>query len=257
MSPRRGVRRLIYYLDVFARYAASCDTLEWMAHSSNPHLKLAVFDLDGTLVELEIEHFVDHAVETTRSLGIEVPSREHIRHLMHTHSIDQLFPPEERERALKVYWHNYDARQIPEPRLLDGALATLEEMVSRGFDLAIATARTVHADELGEILRPTGIMKHVEFLSTWWGTGWTQKREQLKSLCHEHRVEPAQALMVGDSVDDMRSSRACGFGLRVALLNGMHHRDVLSTESPDHLIESIEEVPALVDQHRVSRPPTE
>lgn len=227
-----------------------------MAHSPKPHLKLAVFDLDGTLVELEIEHFVDHAVQTTRNLGIEVPSREHIRHLMQTHSIEQLFPPEERERALKVYWHNYDARQIPAPRLLDGALATLEEMVSRGFDLAIATARTVHADELGEILRPTGIMNHVEFLSTWWGTGWTQKSEQLKSLCREHSVEPVQALMVGDSVDDMRSSRVCGFGLRVALLNGMHHRDVLSTESPDHLIESIEQVPALIDQHRVSKTTT-
>ncbi len=227
-----------------------------MAHSSKSHLKLAVFDLDGTLVELEIEHFIDHAVTTTRNLGMEVPSREHIRHLMRTHSIDQLFPPEERERALKAYWHNYDARQIPAPRLIDGALATLEEMVSRGLDLAIATARTVHADELGEILRPTGIMNHVEFVSTWWGTDWTHKSEQLKTLCRNHRIEPVQALMVGDSVDDMRSSRACGFGLRVALLNGMHHRDILSAESPDHLIESIEEVPTLVDQHRVGKATT-
>jgi phosphoglycolate phosphatase-like HAD superfamily hydrolase len=233
---------------VFARYPTRCDTFVSMAQPSQ--LKLAVFDLDGTLVELEIEHFVEHAVETTRSLGIEVPSRERIRHLMHTHSIEQLFPPEERPRALKAYWHNYDARLIPAPRLINGALATLEEMVSRGFDLAIATARTVHADELREILRPTGIMSHVEFLSTWWQTGWTEKREQLESLCREHKVEPVQALMVGDSVDDMRSSRACGFGLRVALLNGMHHHEVLSSESPDYLIESIGQVPSLVDQHR-------
>lgn len=246
------MRRLILYNQVFARFPTYCDTLGIMTHRSQPHLKLAVFDLDGTLVELEIEHFVDHAVETTKRLGIEGTSRDRIRHLMQTHSIEQLFPPEERERALHAYWHHYDARQIPPPRLIDGALATLEEMVSRGFDLAIATARTVHAEELREILRPTGIINHVEFLSTWWETGWTQKREQLKSLCREHRVEPAQALMVGDSVDDMRSSRACGFGLRVALLNGMHHRDVLSSESPHHLIESIQDVPALVDQHHSS-----
>lgn len=212
-------------------------------------LSLAVFDLDGTLVELEIEHFVDHAIETTKRLGFEVPSRERIRHLMRTHNIEQLFPPEERDRALHAYWHHYDARQIPAPRLLDGALATLEEMVARGFDLAIATARTIHADELRETLRPTGITKHIEFLSTWYDTGWTQKHDQLVALCRDHKVDPAQALMVGDSLDDMRSSRACGFGLRIALLNGIHHREVLYAERPDHLIDSIQEVPSVLDRH--------
>lgn len=211
-------------------------------------LQLAVFDLDGTLVELEIEHFIDHAIEVTSSLGLEVPSRQHVRHLMQTHSIQELFPPEERERAVHAYWHRYDARQIPAPRLIDGALATLEEMVARGFDLAIATARTIQADELREILRPTGITRHVEFLSTWWNTGWTEKQAQLATLCREHQVEPAGALMVGDSLDDMRSSRAVGFGLRLALVNGMHHPDVLLSEKPDRLINSIEEVPSVIDE---------
>jgi phosphoglycolate phosphatase len=223
-----------------------------MGPSPTQHLTLAVFDLDGTLVELEIEHFIDHAIEITTRLGFEVPSRERIRHLMHTHSVDQLFPPEERERALHAYWHHYDARQIPAPRLLDGALATLEEMVAKGFDLAIATARTVHADELREILRPTGITNHVEFLSTWYETGWTEKRAQLKALCREHNVEPTRAVMIGDSLDDMRSSRACGFGLRIALLNGMHHREVLSSEKPDHFIDSIQEVPLVIERHHQS-----
>lgn len=217
-----------------------------------PKLSLAVFDLDGTLVELEIEHFIDHAIETTNRLGVPVPSRERIRHLMRTHSIEQLFPPEEREKALHAYWHHYDARQIPPPRILDGALATLEEMVARGFDLAIATARTIHADELREILRPTGITNHVEFLSTWHETGWIEKREQLKSLCREHAVEPTEAIMVGDSIDDMRSSRACGFGLRIALLNGMHTREVLDAAKPDYFAESIQDVPLVVDRHHQS-----
>lgn len=220
-----------------------------MSQSRNSQLSLAVFDLDGTLVELEIEHFIDHAVETTNRLGIQVPSRERIRHLMRTHSIDQLFPPGEREKALHAYWHHYDARRIPPPRILDGALATLEEMVARGFDLAIATARTIHADELREILRPTGITNHVEFLSTWYETGWIEKREQLKSLCREHKVEPSQAVMVGDSIDDMRSSRACGFGLRIAFLNGMHVREVLDAARPDYFIDSIQEVPSVLDRH--------
>lgn len=214
-----------------------------------PDYSLAVFDLDGTLVELEIEHFIDHAIATTEKLGVPAPSRERIRHLMRTHRIEELFPPEERERAIHAYWHFYDARQIPAPRLIEGALATLEEMVARGFDLAIATARTVQADELREILRPTGITHHVEFLSTWWNTSWTGKREQLIELCREHRVDPCRAMMVGDSIDDMRSASSCGFGLRIGLLNGMHTRELLMSAHPDYLVESVTAVPSVLDTH--------
>jgi phosphoglycolate phosphatase-like HAD superfamily hydrolase len=217
--------------------------------NKNSNLSLAVFDLDGTLVELEIEHFIDHAIEVTNKLGFPVPTRERIRHLMHTHTIEELFPPDARERAIHEYWHAYDARQIPTPRLIDGVLGMLEEMVSRGFDLAIATARTVQADELREILRPTGITNHVEFLSTWWDTGWTEKREQLFGLCRQHRVHPASAMMVGDSIDDMRSAGSCGFGLRIGLLNGMHTHEVLVSAQPDYLVESVIEVPAVLDKH--------
>ncbi|MEY4668756.1 MAG: hypothetical protein RL518_1455 [Pseudomonadota bacterium] len=212
-------------------------------------LSLAVFDLDGTLVELEIEHFIDHAVETTRSLGFPVPTRERIRQLMHSHTIEELFPPEAREEAVHKYWHSYDAREIPAPRLIEGALATLEEMVARGFDLAIATARTVQAEELREILRPTGITNHVEFLSTWWNTGWTEKREQLFGLCREHRIDPSKAMMVGDSLDDMRSSSSCGFGLRIGLLHGIHSHEVLMSAQPDYVVDSVTKVPPILDLH--------
>lgn len=219
-----------------------------METGRNSDLSLAVFDLDGTLVELEIEHFIDHAIEVTGRLGFPVPTRERIRHLMRTHKVEELFPADARDKAVHEYWHAYDARQIPAPRLIEGALATLEEMVARGFDLAIATARTVQADELREILRPTGITSHIEFLSTWWDTGWTEKREQLLGLCREHRVDPAQAMMVGDSIDDMRSARSCGFGLRIGLLNGMHTHDVLMSAQPDYLVESVTEVPTVLDR---------
>lgn len=229
--------------------AITCDTVRRMEISETSGLSLAVFDLDGTLVELEIEHFIDHAIEVTGKLGFPVPTRERIRHLMRTHSVEELFPAEERERAIHQYWHAYDARQIPAPRLIEGALGTLEEMVARGFDLAIATARTVQADELREILRPTGIINHVEFLSTWWETGWTEKREQLLRLCREHRMQPSRALMVGDSIDDMRSAAMCGFGLRIGLLNGMHTHEVLMSARPDYLVDSVTEVPAVLDKH--------
>jgi len=230
-------------------FGIPCDTVGPMETSTTSDLSLAVFDLDGTLVELEIEHFIDHAIEVTGRLGFPVPTRERIRHLMRTHTIEELFPAEERERAIHEYWHAYDARRIPAPRLIEGALATLEEMVARGFDLAIATARTVQADELREILRPTGITNHIEFLSTWWETGWTEKREQLLRLCREHRIQPTRAMMVGDSIDDMRSAAVCGFGLRIGLLNGMHTNEVLLSVQPDYLIDSVTEVPTVLDKH--------
>lgn len=230
------------------RLPNKCGTLHSMTRPTS-FPDLGVFDLDGTLVELEIEHFIDHAMQVTKNLGCIVPSRAHIRHLMRNHRIEELFPVELRDEGIRKYWHSYDARQIPAPRLIDGALATLEEMVACGCDLAIATARTVHEDELREVLRPTGILNHVEFLSTWWQTGWTGKVEQLRRICHQHKVEPVRALMVGDSRDDMKSAEESGFGLRIALRGGLHHDDVLAATNPNYIVDGIIEVPRVVRAH--------
>jgi phosphoglycolate phosphatase-like HAD superfamily hydrolase len=56
-------------------------------------------------------------------------------------------------------------------------------------------------------------------------------------------------MMVGDSIDDMRSAAVCGFGLRIGLLNGMHTNEVLLSARPDYLVDSVTEVPAVLDTH--------
>jgi phosphoglycolate phosphatase-like HAD superfamily hydrolase len=211
-------------------------------------LSLAVFDLDGTLIELEIEHVVDHIVSFLTARKLAVPTRDRIRHLLRAHRYEEIFPEEGRARIALESWDSYDPRTTPTPKLFDGTLATLEEMVSRGFELAIATARTMHTEELREVLRPTGILKHVEFLSTWYKTGWTGKVEQLRGVCREHSLPPAAAMMVGDSCDDIRSSRAVGFGLNIALRSGMHLEEMLVLEEPHYVIDSVTEVPKTVDR---------
>ena len=219
-----------------------------LAMKKNP-LRLAVFDLDGTLVELDTEHFIDYSIEIIHEMGFTPHSREQLRELMRQHRLEFLFPEEQREKATAEYWRRFDPRRMPDPRVFDGALATLEAMVARGCDLAIATARSQSVDELREFLRPTGILTHVEFLSTWWNTSWVEKVEQLTHVCREHNVEPAAALMAGDSTGDIRSARQVGFGLTIGLLTGAHSEEVLRAENPTYLANSIVEVPPIVERH--------
>lgn len=211
-------------------------------------LELAVFDLDGTLVEAEVEYFIGEVRCLFLERGYPDYSAADILAGLSHHTLFDFLPEQERAEAAKLLWSCYDPRHIPPPRLRDGALQALEDAVARDMTVAIATARTTEIDHLREQLHPTGIMTHVTIISTWAGQrNWNDKKEQLRRLCASQAVDPAKAYMVGDSPDDIHSSVACGFGLRIALRSRLHVDRVLLAAKPCHLLDSISEVTPVID----------
>ena len=59
-------------------------------------------------------------------------------------------------------------------------------------------------------------------------------------------VEPAQALMVGDSLADAEAARAAGF-MFVAVPYGYHGGAGVAALAPDAVVENLAELPELVD----------
>ncbi len=212
-------------------------------------LQLAVFDLDGTLVEIEHEHFAERIGFTLKKIGLEPPPIDQILQVVHQHTLPKLLLELDGPKLEKIFWDLFDEGDIPPLRLFDQTLYTLEEVVSRGMQVAIATARQSHHDEMRARLAATGILKHVQFISTFYQTGWKNKIEQLKLVCAQHRIEPDLAMMVGDSADDMRSSAMAGFALRLAMKNGVTEESLLQAQAPDRMIECIGEVPSAVDEY--------
>lgn len=218
----------------------------YVESNSKQPLKLVVFDLDGTLVELELEHFAQQIELTLGKVGLYSPPREKLLELVHKHDVNSLFTSVE---ETKHFWNNYEDGEIPPPRLFERSLSTVEEVVARGLDVAIATARKYHRDELRRVLQHTGLMKHIDIVSTWHGENWLDKVEQLRKLCKDHLVEPRRCTMVGDTEDDMRSSRSVGFGLRLAMNTGITPVARLQVHKPHRILSCIGEVPPTLDEH--------
>lgn len=221
-----------------------------MPDALGSHIQLAVFDLDGTLVHLELDHFADRITLHLLNYGLIPPPKNELLNLMHTHNLDALFTDPQQK---KEFWSSYEDGETPPPRVFERSLYALEEMAHRGLRVAIATARTAHHDEMRERLRNTGILKHVQVLSTFHNSKWTNKVEQLQLLCSKMRIHPEHSMMVGDSHDDMKSARVVGFRLRLAIDNGLAWRDLVLAESPDRLLACVGEVPAALDEYHAER----
>ncbi|HSO83433.1 HAD-IA family hydrolase, partial [Thiocapsa sp.] len=58
-------------------------------------------------------------------------------------------------------------------------------------------------------------------------------------------VEPADALMIGDSVSDVKAARAAGFGI-ICMSYGYNHRQDIREAKPDAVIDSMVELKGLL-----------
>ena len=63
-------------------------------------------------------------------------------------------------------------------------------------------------------------------------------------------VEPGQALMVGDSVSDVKAARAAGTPIVCMTYGYNHGRDIREME-PDAVMDRLDELPALLDSGRL------
>ena len=57
-------------------------------------------------------------------------------------------------------------------------------------------------------------------------------------------VAPADAMLIGDSANDVRAARAAGFGI-VCVSYGYNHGQDIRTSAPDAVIDSLAQLPDL------------
>lgn len=216
-------------------------------------LQLAVFDLDGTLVHLEHEHFIQRIEHTLSTVGLAKLPRARIEEIVRSQRLDELFPETDRAAHKQRFWDSYTEGEVPDPRPFEHAVYALEEAVARGLKVAIATARKTPVEDMIERLAPTNLLKHVHTISTWHGTNWTDKHEQLARLCQRLQVAPRHAMMVGDAPHDIRSATHNGFALRIAVSSHATPQEAVAAENPDAIIPCISHVPRIVDEYLQGR----
>ncbi len=142
---------------------------------------------------------------------------------------------------LELYAENTSVRSRPYP----GVRAGLELLRSRGYRLGCVTNKAAQFTE--PLLDAVGIRDVFDLVIS--GDTLPEKKPSPMPLLHaaEHfRVEPSAALMLGDSVSDVKAARAAGFGI-ICVSYGYNHGDDIRTAEPDAVIDAFTELDGLLE----------
>ncbi len=201
-------------------------------------LRAVIFDWDGTLVdtaEASYRCYVRLFDELEIPFDRDTYARTYSPNWYQT--FRALGLPEERWEHADTRWLAHFAEETV--ALIDGVRDALRELAERGIDAAIVTSgsrgrvtREIRAHGLA------GAIRECVF-----GSDVTRKKPHPEALhlCIERlRVDPADAVYVGDSPEDVEMARAAGI-FSVAVPGGYPNREALIASRPDAMYASVRE----------------
>ncbi len=213
--------------------------------------KLVAFDLDGTLVdsaldlayagnsmltELDLEPVTDDQVR--QWVGNGAPRL--VERLI-SHQTNPLAPHPLFEKALSLFLELYEKNMCHFSQLYEGVHEGLKELQEAGFMLACITNKPVRFSR--PILEQLGIGHFFEKIVG--GDSYPHIKPHpmpLLKTAEHFDVRPDEAIMIGDSNNDIQSARAAGFGI-VCVNYGYTQGRRIEDFDPDRVINSVAEIP--------------
>jgi len=221
--------------------------------------KMILIDLDGTLVDSvpDLAFCVDAMMER---LGRPPYGEAVVRNwvgngverLVRRALIGQLDgEPDEAdfEHALPIFIEFYRDNTSGRSFLYPGIREGLDYLQGAGYPLGCVTNKAAQFTE--PLLRDLGVRDYFDIVIS--GDTLPRKKPDPLPLLHaaEHfGVDPRDALMVGDSVSDVKAARAAGFGI-VCMTYGYNHGIDIRTANPDAVMDSLIEIRELLEQAAV------
>lgn len=141
---------------------------------------------------------------------------------------------------LALYAENTYNRSILYPGVREG----LDFLASAGYPLGCVTNKAAQFTE--PLLSHLGIRERFTLVVS--GDSLPRKKPDPMPLLHaaDHfGVAPAEALMIGDSVSDVKAARAAGFGI-LCMSYGYNHGEDIRDSNPDAVIDSMVELKGLL-----------
>jgi phosphoglycolate phosphatase len=150
------------------------------------------------------------------------------------------------EQAYPIFLELYKDNTSKRSELYPGIREGLDWLKSAGYRLGCVTNKAAQFTE--PLLRDLGVRDAFEIVVS--GDTLPKKKPDPLPLLHAAEffgVAPDQALMVGDSVSDVKAARAAGFSI-VCMSYGYNHGVDIREARPDAVIDSLVEIRALLSQ---------
>lgn len=204
---------------------------------------LIVFDWDGTLMD-STPTIIAAIQSACRDLGLPVPPDEAAAWVIGLSLQDALLaavPTLEQAQVpafVARYRFHYLTRD-PQPKLFSGAEQMLAGLAERGARLAVATGKSRVG--LERALDATGIRRYFDTTRCADETFSKPNPAMLFEIMRELDVDPAAAVMVGDTSHDLQMARNAGIH-GVGVTYGAHAKEELAGCAPQTLVGSIGEL---------------
>jgi phosphoglycolate phosphatase len=218
--------------------------------------KMILIDLDGTLIDSvpDLAYCVDAMMERLgRTPRGEAAVRQWVGNGVErlvqralTGELDGEPAPADYARAYPVFLDLYRENTSQRSALYTGVREGLDYLKGEGYALGCVTNKAAQFTE--PLLEEMGIRDAFGIVIS--GDSLPRKKPDPMPLLHaaEHfGVAPGDALMVGDSVSDVKAARAAGFRI-FCMTYGYNHGQDIREVGPDAVMDSLTEIRDLLEQ---------
>jgi phosphoglycolate phosphatase len=220
------------------------------------NVKVILFDLDGTLIDSVPQlYFAVQKALASKQLpevsltqvrdwignGADILLKRAICQQYHFTDIDEeLF-----QQVKKEFDHQYQLGIDRDYSLYPAVQETLAKLRSAGYLMAVVTNKP---DQFVQpLLKSAGI---ADFFTYTLGGGCLPVKKPdplpLQYLCEKFNVKSIEALMVGDSKNDIQAAKAAGIPV-VGLSYGYNHGEPIEKSDPDFVLHHFDELVSLLN----------
>ncbi len=150
------------------------------------------------------------------------------------------------ERAYPIFLELYQENTSKRSHLYAGIREGLDYLRASGYPLGCVTNKAAQFTE--PLLEDLGVRGYFDIVVS--GDTLPRKKPDPMPLMHaaaHFGVEPTEALMVGDSVSDVKAARAAGFAI-VCMSYGYNHGRDIREAQPDAVLDSLIQIKGLLEQ---------
>ena len=212
--------------------------------------KLIMIDIDGTLVDSvpDLAYCVD---ETMKAMGRDACGEAKVRHWVGngipklverslTGELEGMVDKQDFDKAYPIFLDLYADNTSKRSYLYDGVREGLDYLKQQGYTLGCVTNKAERFTL--PVLKDLGIFTDFGIVIS--GDTLERKKPDPLPLLHGANffgIDPQDSIMLGDSISDVKASRAAGFNI-ICMSYGYNHGDDIRDASPDLVIDSMSEL---------------